>query len=216
MGPTIVMRATGVLLVASTIVNAVWFVAAADDGSIHVRLGVAGALAVGVLWSARARSRSRSAVRSVVIAVVLLLGCVAAFYAWVDVASGRAPFASFVDLVRPDPEAEQFAPAYRLNTWIVIDDQVALGWAFTLASVFVAAGAGPVAWLRRGRGRMHRRDLWLYVPFAGLMLGALVSGALTAAALAVIAAVWLDRALAHERLSCPVEGAAAPAATAAA
>jgi len=191
---TWVIRATGALLALSTVANGIWFAASGNDELVHVRLGVAGALAVGLLWAARARSARRSTVRSVLVSAVLLVGCAAALLAFVDIAGHHTPFSSLFDSLAP---ADEGVPEeFELTPDLAIDPLTALSWALTLGSVFVAAGAGALARRRAGVVEGRADDHWLLVPFAGLVIGALVGMAFVSAAIAGLSALWLERALA--------------------
>lgn len=202
------MRVAGVALALTAVIGVAL---AADGAHTPVRLGIAGLLAVLLLWAVTAATRRRAAVRALVVVVGLAIAGAAALVWSLAGLTSTAWSTGRIDAIAQwlglsSVTADQFAGKYD-SAWYPIDSWYGVDLGTGAAVLATAAGVllGGLcvlplrfaAGVSGGRpGSLERRVL-IAVPFGALAAGCLLAGAQVAAALTVVAAIWLDLALAQ-------------------
>ncbi|MEH3054894.1 MAG: hypothetical protein PGN13_12980 [Patulibacter minatonensis] len=196
------LLAVGVLLALTTVVDAVGFLASAAslDPEPRMPLGVAGLLACGLAWAARASGRRAAVARGLLVVLVLGVLTWLVLVLWSTVGPD---FGEAVDL--PDWMAGADSTG-QYDQYFDAIDSTSSGYMISWAPVTFAAAivlsllAGAAAGLV-GHAVRHRASgshaPWLRfllpVPFVVIVRDGLAHHELGIAIVAVLAGVWLDR-----------------------
>ncbi len=167
---------TGVLLAASSLVNAAWFVLAGDDGG-RTSFGAAGITAVGIVWASAGRTPMRALGRSICASAAILAGCAVTLLVWAAYVKSAEPGGgTFVQALGLADNPARIDGGEQINVAIEIDPPVFVAWAGTMIGVAWAGLTGRVA--RRARSaRQPRETVLLAAPFALIAATALIAGA---------------------------------------
>ena len=180
------LRIIALLLLLSSVVDLIWWLAGDLDGQ-RVRLGMAGAVAVVLLWASAGRTAPRAAARSVAGVVLISIVPVAAIFIYL------APYDSLFGWLGLGSGPRRI---YEYDD--VTGVSVAVSWDLALLSPILAAAVGPLCRTVRLRPAPRRVDLRLILvalPFLGLAGSSLAEGAQVAALIALISGGWLILAL---------------------
>jgi hypothetical protein len=195
------LRAFGVLLALTTVVNAVGFVASAVslDPDQRVPLGFAGLLAVGLAWAASARGRRAAIARGLLVALALGAATWGVLIAWEQVGpevgealhlpvwlAGASSTGQYDQLFGASSIGSSYLISWAPLTFPVVVVLVSLlGAAVATAGQALRQGAsgGAAVWLR----------LLVLAPFAYLVRGAVADDEVGVAVVAVLSGLWLDR-----------------------